>query len=97
MAARRVFTGADGSGGGVGPDERKFVVPPDREFSVRNSIGMAEAESPEVREMKMYAGKRGGDMTQRVGTLVTENCGVGRRSDAEGIENEKNGAAFGHE
>jgi hypothetical protein len=54
---------------------------------------MAEAESAEVREMKRFAAKRGGNVTQRVGALVTENCGVGRGSDAEGIENEKNGAA----
>jgi len=57
---------------------------------------MAEAESLEIRKMKRFFCERGGDVAERVSTLVTEIHGIRRSSNAEGVENEENGSALGH-
>jgi hypothetical protein len=57
---------------------------------------MAKAESLEIRKMKRLFCERGGDVAERIGTLITEIRSIGRGSNAEGIENEENGSVFGH-
>ena len=46
--------------------------------------------------MQPLVGKRRRDVAKRVGALVTKTHGIWRGANAEGIENEKNGAAGSH-
>jgi hypothetical protein len=57
---------------------------------------VSKPEAAEVREMQRLVGKSRRDVAQRVGALVTKTHGIWRGSNAEGIKNEKNDAAFGH-
>lgn len=96
VAARCVLAGADGSRGGVGSGEREFVVPPGWELTMQKLVGMAEAELAEIGEMKRFVGECSRNVAERIGTLVVEMRRVGCGSDAEGVENEEDGAAVGH-
>jgi hypothetical protein len=46
--------------------------------------------------MQRLVGKSRRDVAQRVGALISKTHGIRRGSNAEGIKNEKNDAAFGH-
>jgi hypothetical protein len=88
MSARGVLASANRAGGRVGADERDFAIPAGGKFPVQKLVGMAEAESAKISEVKRIFCKRGGDVAERVGALVNEIRGIGRGSNAERIENE---------
>jgi hypothetical protein len=72
----------------VGADEREFAIPAGGKFPMQKLVSMAEAKSAKIWEVKRIFCKRGGDMSEGVGALVTEIRGIGRGSNAERIENE---------
>jgi hypothetical protein len=62
---------------------------------MRQPVGVSKPELAEVREIQRLVGKSRRDVAERVGALITKTHGIRRGSNAEGIKNEKNDAAFG--